>query len=53
MVPKKKINDTSKLDQNLQYLKLSFIAQKYEELNKQAVKNLWSHIHYLDCQCAP
>ncbi len=40
--------DTSRLDQNLSYLKLPFIAKQYEETGNQAAKKQWSHVHYLD-----
>jgi DNA replication protein DnaC len=36
------------LEQNLKYLKLTFMQDHYQELAAQAAKNHWSHISYLE-----
>lgn len=38
---------TGDLDQQLRYLKLSFIAEHYAPLAKQAAHKQWSHVDYL------
>lgn len=48
MGQKKQSKNSARLEQNLLYLKLPFIAQQYEETSQQAAKKHWSHVHYLD-----
>ena len=40
-------NNALALDQNLQYLKLAYVAEHYSELARQAAKKQWSHVDYL------
>lgn len=48
MTRKNKSKDACRLDQDLACLKLSFIANNYEETSRQAAQKQWSHVHYLD-----
>ena len=48
MTQKNKSKDACRLDQDLACLKLSFIANNYEETSRQAALKQWSHVHYLD-----
>ena len=43
-----KITPPSLLDQNLRYLKLSFMRDQYQDLAKQASKKHWPHVEYLE-----
>lgn len=36
------------LEQNLKYLKLSFMKDQYQDLAVQASKKHWSHVSYLE-----
>jgi DNA replication protein DnaC len=38
----------SRLEQHLQYLKLSFMREQYQELAAQAAKKGWPHVDYLE-----
>jgi len=41
------MNEKNMIDTHLQYLKLSFIAENYENLAQQAAEKNWSHVDYL------
>jgi DNA replication protein DnaC len=47
MTDEKKTPDNL-LEQNLKYLKLSFIKDQYQDLAAQASKKHWSHVSYLE-----